>query len=126
MENKHFAGFWIRFLAFVIDVLILWLPVTLCALIFSDAFGMIMVLAVQLAYHTILTAKYGGTMGKRLLRLRVINEEGQHVNYLQSSIRYLGTILSGAIFYLGYLMIGISRSKQGLHDKLCKTYVIRD
>ena len=159
MENKEFAGFWIRFWANFIDGLVLMAPMFVVnAIVYQQVLGMskmdyefmmieqnssdmyyvytepfeIMVwtmpitFILSLLFCSILTASnWQGTVGKRLLGLKVVDLEGNRLGFAHSLGRFFAYIPSGLILYLGYIMVGVTEKKQGLHDMIAKTYVIR-
>jgi uncharacterized RDD family membrane protein YckC len=67
----------------------------------------------------------GGTPGKLILRMRIVNEKGEYIGIPMAILRYIGKILSGMILCIGYFMIAWDKKKQGLHDKIAQTYVIK-
>lgn len=76
------------------------------------------------AYFIVMTYMTGATVGKRLMNLRVVACDDSkltliNVLYRETIGRYLSSLL-----FIGYLMIGASETKQGLHDRLCDTQVI--
>lgn len=67
----------------------------------------------------------GMTPGKKLLGMRVIREDGRNARFFTMLIReWVGKLISGLIFGLGFLWILFDRDNQGWHDKLMSTYVI--
>ena len=71
--------------------------------------------------------KYLGTPGKMLLRLRVVDARTGHALSTGQAIgRYLGYYVSAILLMTGFLWIGIDKRKQGFHDKLAGTVVVRD
>jgi uncharacterized RDD family membrane protein YckC len=92
-----------------------------------------------MAYFTVMVAKYGGTLGKLALGLRVVNANGEQISYSKSFARDLASYLSGLAFvvplpdplmlYLlpclaGFVMAAFDPEKRALHDRLCATRVI--
>jgi len=66
------------------------------------------------------------TPGKMILKLKIVDAKtGRKPTALQFIIRYLGYFLS-SIFLLGFIWIAFDRRKQGFHDKLAGTVVIRN
>lgn len=63
--------------------------------------------------------------GKWLLGLRVTDLDGRRISLLRASGRYLGKGLSAVLLLLGFVMIAFHRRKQGLHDVLARTLVLR-
>lgn len=160
MENKEFAGFWIRFLANLIDGVLLMLPMWVVnAIVYRQVLGMsqweheitmieknsanmhyvysepfeVLVwtmpisIIIGLLFYGLLTASvWQGTVGKRVLGLQVVDLEGNRIGFGRSLGRYFAYIPSGLILYIGYLMVGFTEKKQGLHDMIAKTYVVRN
>jgi len=65
------------------------------------------------------------TYGKRALGLRVTNLAGERISFGQASGRFFGKILSGMVLYMGFIMVGFMEKKQGLHDLIAGTLVVR-
>ncbi|HDP0318999.1 TPA: RDD family protein [Salmonella enterica subsp. enterica serovar Concord] len=70
---------------------------------------------------------FQATPGKMALRLRVVDaQSGQAASMGQYVIRYVGYVLSTLPVGLGFLWIAFDNRKQGWHDKLARTVVVRD
>jgi uncharacterized RDD family membrane protein YckC len=111
----RFAGFWIRALALLID----WLVLSPLLPLFP--FNSLL----KLVYGVLLLAFWNGqTVGKRICRIRVIDENGGHPDLAQAAIRELSKILSVLTLGIGYVMAGMTRYKQALHDMVASTYVV--
>lgn len=145
------AGFWIRFLAYFIDGIIVSVPSYIILFIINTGFvagsvaadpymtqeeymvtymtlaflpTMLITLIISVLYYGLLTAsKMQGTLGKKILGLKVVNEQGERITIGQGIGRYFAYILSGIIFYIGFIMIAFGE-KKGLHDIICKTRVV--
>lgn len=78
------------------------------------------------AYEIAPISYRGATLGKRLLRIRVVGRDGQYISLPRSFVReVVGKWISGAFFSLGYLWALWDQDKQAWHDKLTSTYVVR-
>ena len=76
-------------------------------------------------YFTLLeTSEWQGTVGKRLLKIKVTDMNGRHIDFKRATVRFLGKILSSQLL-IGYIMILFTAKKQGLHDLLAKTLVLQ-
>jgi uncharacterized RDD family membrane protein YckC len=64
------------------------------------------------------------TPGKRALGLKVVDDDGARIGFGRASGRFFGKIVSGAVFYIGFLMVGFSERKQALHDMMANTLVV--
>ena len=76
-------------------------------------------------YYTIGVSVWATTLGKRALGLYVLRPDGQKAGPGRALARFFASILSGLIFGVGYLMIGLRSDKRGLHDLICDTHVVR-
>lgn len=85
----------------------------------------ILVGLITMLYEVTMVTLYGATLGKMLLRIKVVNTNYQKVSFIQVLKREtIGKILSGLAFNLGYLWVLVDDKKQSWHDKIAKTYVI--
>lgn len=146
MEKKKYAGFWVRFSATLVDLIIM-LALLLAKIIlipklslFSvndkihyDIFSLaLLILALlfaftglQIIYTIILTINYGGTLGKLLFGLKVISLNEKEITFKQALIReVIGKPVSFVSLCLGFFWIAFDRKKQGWHDKFAKTLVV--
>ncbi|MGO2499260.1 MAG: RDD family protein [Vibrio litoralis] len=82
---------------------------------------------IPLLIITILFWKFrGATPGKMLIKAQVVDAKtGQRLTTVQSIIRYLGYFVSTFLFMLGFIWVGFDSKKQGFHDKIAGTVVIR-
>lgn len=71
------------------------------------------------------TSKFQGTIGKIALGLKVTDLNGDKLDFSKALIRNLGKIISGMILYIGYIMAGFTEKKQGLHDMIASTLVVK-
>jgi uncharacterized RDD family membrane protein YckC len=75
-------------------------------------------------YSGLESSKWQATVGKRVLNMKVTDLEGHRISFARATGRYFAKIISSLIFLIGYFMIGWTRRKQGLHDKLADTLVV--
>jgi len=150
-----YGGFWIRFLAHLIDhailgavaaplFLIMALPgivrivheaersqeppsPELIFTILSSVFVYVALAFVgQWLYEALLTSSsWQGTIGKRVLHLKVVDEAENRISFGRSTGRFFAKILSSMFFCIGFIMIGFTERKTGLHDMLAGTKVLR-
>jgi uncharacterized RDD family membrane protein YckC len=137
MENTHYAGFWIRLAASLIDtvifIIVLSVPLTIIfGIDFSKADATnrgFVVNLLQYGLPIVITVwfwvKYLGTPGKMLLKLQVVDANTGHALSTPQAIgRYLGYYISLIPFMLGFIWVAFDSRKQGFHDKLAGTVVI--
>jgi uncharacterized RDD family membrane protein YckC len=92
------------------------------------AFGWAQVIGLLLpiVYYAVLeSSRWQATLGKRLCRLRVTRLDGGRISLARALGRYFGKFLSAFIFGIGFLMVAWTRRRQGLHDLLAGTLVVR-
>lgn len=133
------AGFWLRLVALMIDGFLVFLMQIsfglLLAFTGSSGFhlqGSMSVLLqlfatiLSLFYWIFFTGYCGQTPGKMLLRIQVVTVDGAPLGYGKAFYReVVGKFISGIIFCIGYLMAAFDDQKQGLHDRMAKTYVVK-
>jgi uncharacterized RDD family membrane protein YckC len=149
--TRRYAGFWIRFVAYIVDIIaISILNGTIIGVVFaivgpgsfshlednSDTGGQIfagvllvvayiVMLVLDVLYFVLFVrSRWQATPGKRLLGLYLITESGQPVSGWRALGRYFAYILSALPFYVGFMMIGWTDQKRGLHDMVCETRVV--
>ncbi len=110
------AGFWERMGAGFLDLVLVGL---------TGAWVGPYCLLVAIAYFSGLWAWKGTTVGGVVLNLQVVRQDGQPLNFLMTFVRSLAAFFSAAIFFLGFFWIGWDRDKQGWHDKIAGTVVVR-
>lgn len=134
------AGFWRRAAAFGVDGVWLFALVGCLALVIcgkpwpgsGDATGPAGAVAVfvqrllPLFVFVVGWGRFGTTPGKLLLELRVVDARtGERPGLVRAFIRYVGYFVSFLTLGLGFVWIAFDRRRQGLHDKLAGTRVIR-
>ena len=137
------AGFWARFLAVVIDSMLVGLvqfglSVLMVLTIGSvggnnpeataamSGLASLVSLVLGIAYYVFFTGYGGQTPGKMALSVKVIRTDGEEIGFGRALLREVpGKFISGILLGIGYLMVAFDRQKQGLHDKIADTYVIK-
>ncbi len=136
------GGFWIRVAATVVDSIL----VSLLQFVFGfllalttgagelaprgeTMMGLLTALlsaAIAVFYYVFFTGYGGQTPGKMVVRIKVIRTDGTDIGYGRAFLREVpGKFISGILLGIGYLMVAFDRQKQGLHDKIADTYVIK-
>ena len=145
--EAEYAGFWIRLLAYLID----WLAIGVLSAIFSGVFWifafpfwgwhwggggddaqfefwrMILACFVAAAYFTVFWALRSETLGMLVLRLRIVHADGTRLrnDWDAALLRFLGYFICWATVGLLFLWVAFDERKQGLHDKIANTFVVR-
>src|SRR5215213_8515987 len=117
------ASFGIRFVALLIDIVLLGVVGVVIRLILGNALGSAVNLLLGLAYYAYLEGSPSGqTVGKRAMSIRVIDfAGGGPIGPGRALLRYLGRILSSIPCLLGYFWMLWDKDKQTWHDKIATT-----
>ena len=139
----EYAGLQKRFLAWIIDIIVVNAIVLLVGFILkfsllsvakveeTTASNVIDIMSVVAGffgswlYYTICeSSSRQATMGKTALGIIVTDYKGKKISFLRATVRHFTKILSLLIFFTGFIMIAFTRNKQGLHDIIAKTMVV--
>jgi uncharacterized RDD family membrane protein YckC len=74
---------------------------------------------------TMTSSSKQATLGKMALGLRVITKEGNRLSFLHATGRHFAKMINNFTFYVGWIMAGFTERKQGLHDIIAGTYVVK-
>jgi uncharacterized RDD family membrane protein YckC len=104
----------------IVPLLIGWLiPIPVTALIIPAG------LLFSLIYYAGSWQKSGQTIGKIVMGIKVVGKDGSRLTWGKALLRYVGYIVSGIVASIGFLWVAFDRKRQGWHDKIASTYVIR-
>ena len=141
MPNLEYVGFWRRLLAALIDFLIMFVvstPLLLAiygreyfALVQEGASAGFLDFAIEYVLPAIVVVAfwrlYGATPGKMAVGAKIVDAKtGARPSTARLVVRYVAYLVSALPLFLGFIWIGISRRKQGFHDKIAGTTVIYD
>ena len=141
--KQPYAGFGVRFAAYVIDlfilsILLLFIRVPVFfATVFNPASPLkyavffrftpidIILYLLTATYFVLLTYLTGSTLGKMLMNIKVVNVDGSKLTFINILLREtIGRYLSKLILFIGYFMIGPDEEKRALHDRIYDTRVV--
>ena len=120
-------GFLTRALATIIDfVLLAIVGSILTGILRMDSTGGLSTL-VGVAYYVDFWSSYGHgqTLGDRALKIRVVKTTGSELTLVDGLIRYVGLLISCIALFIGVIWVAFDANKQGWHDKIAGTYVIK-
>jgi uncharacterized RDD family membrane protein YckC len=142
-----YGGFWIRVVAAIIDAILLRVVVAPVGMIFGGlglaggmmggiphmglgllGGGVTIVLLVfgSWLYEAFMeSSSYQATLGKMILGMKVTDLNGNRISFGRATGRHFAKWISGMILCIGYIMVGFTERKQGLHDLLAGTLVRR-
>jgi len=147
----QYAGFWLRFLAYLIDSLVLSVPAVffvflmfvgmagslsqierrnevvpvLGSILFFILFYVLLFAGLWLYYAIMESSSWQATLGKKALNLQVTDLNGRRISFGRASGRFFGKLISGMILNIGYIMAGFTEKKQALHDMIAGCLVLR-
>lgn len=128
-----YAGFWFRFVAWFIDLMI----VNCGTIVVNLGLGMVLgplgipfivligVFGPWIYFATLESSPRQATLGKMAVGIRVTDVNGARIDFARATIRYFGKVLSTLMLFVGYIMAGFTERKQALHDMLAKTLVVK-
>jgi uncharacterized RDD family membrane protein YckC len=138
MIDQQYAGFWIRVVASIIDTTLL--VIVLLAIVFPlysaglitdnpEDLGMVGIFlnyVIPLILVLIFWHYKSATPGKIITRMSIVDAEtGGKPSFGQFIIRYIAYYISALPLLLGFIWVGFDKRKQGWHDKIAKTVVIK-
>ena len=137
-----YAGFWKRFVAYLIDGILL--SVVFVGLTFAFgisifemdpnnptaalgaglAINLVSIIGVWLYFAYFESSHRQATPGKMAMGIKVTDINGSAISFGRATGRFFGKYLSGLILMIGYIMAGFTERKQGLHDIIAGTLVV--
>ena len=129
--EQKYGGFWIRFLAYLIDSLIV--GIGFVAIVMLLSMMGLELFSPQLIFAVVAILYWAGmhasgrqaTYGKALVGLKVTGTIGDRVSFVKALVRELAKILSTLTLLIGYILAGLTKRKQALHDFMASTQVVR-
>jgi len=153
-HTVSYGGFWKRFLAFIVDGIIISVALSIVGVHVSDtsSYGNMMYgyghfnmygygmlpnygaslfslgltkLVIGWLYYAIMeSTKHQATVGKMLLGMKVTDLHGNKISFGRATGRHFAKIISAIIVGIGFLMVAFTKHKQGLHDIIASTLVV--
>ncbi len=152
-QFRGYGGFWIRFVAVVIDGIVINVVALPLAFIFISMMGLagaaghldggpnpaamaavftfmplmiFSIMAINWLYEALMTSSSKqATLGKMALGLKVVTKDGNRLSFWHATGRHFAKLVSGMILYIGFIMAAFTDRKQALHDMIAGTYVVR-
>ena len=136
--DVRYAGFWRRFLAAVIDAVL----VAIAGGLIDVAMGVSIIEPDYTQGNTWMatclrfllswiycawfeSSRMQGTLGQQSIAIMVTDLQGRRISFARATGRYFGQIPSLLLLGIGFLMIAFTEKKQGLHDLMAGCLVVR-
>lgn len=152
MNTTTYAGFWKRTVAFIIDnILAAIAPAVIClplfmwqvaaassapeseralhigaAVVIYVIWQLLGLVCMWLYFAFMESGSRQATLGKRLMKIKVVGKDGQRISFARATGRFFAKIVSYMIMYIGLIMAGLTNRKRALHDYIAETYVVND
>lgn len=153
-QSFSYAGFWKRFVAYLVDGLLLGLVNFIVLIPFLGLLGIsagidfdsmdpdaqtgmvfaivgaimsaaiVMFVAGWLYFALMESSSRGATLGKMALGIKVVDMQGQRISFGRATGRYFGKLVSAFIMYIGFIIAAFTQQKQALHDIMAGCLVI--
>jgi len=139
MKKTPYASALSRFLAYLIDIAVIVLLFFFMGLILGvqaifsplaqlPLFGLwwygAILICPWLYFSLMESSAMQATIGKQCLQLCVADLHFQRIGFWRATGRYFGKLLSRLLFFFGFVMILITKKRQGLHDKITRTVIL--
>jgi uncharacterized RDD family membrane protein YckC len=128
VQPIEYAGFWLRFVAFLLDFLILAaIDIALTLITFGGyifAFGLPMLIS-WLYYAVMESSPKQATIGKMAVGIAVTDLVNHRITFARATGRHFASYISTIILFIGFIMVAFTEKKQGLHDMLADTLVVK-
>lgn len=140
LNKSLYAGFWIRFCSYIIDLLILWgissmlfkplltltgtedLKLWINALSVDNTLNALL----YFSYFILMTYFFHQTLGKMILGIEVIRKDFTPLKWSDVIFReWVGRIISNVMFGLPYVVICFTSRHIGLHDYFADSLVVK-
>ena len=148
--EMKYAGFWVRVIAAIVDEIIVLIGAGIIGFFIGVALAASMAItstSTQSEIPTVIgglalvnisisvsrwlyftvseSSSWQATLGKKMFGLKVTDVEGNKIGFGKANGRYWSKIISAIILLIGYIMVAFTKKKQGLHDIIAGTLVIK-
>ena len=138
LSKNFYAGFWMRFVAYLIDMIVIY---SIASLLNTFSFGLLnkqldfpilgeeslSYVIVMFAYFIWMTYFFSQTLGKMIMKIKVETNKGDKLGLIDIVYRELvGRLLTIFLLYIPYLAVAFTNKKKGLHDYIADTVVVKE
>jgi uncharacterized RDD family membrane protein YckC len=124
VDTGPYAGFWVRFGALLIDLIIVSAATGILTAITFGA-GVILFFFGPWVYEAwMLSSEWQATVGKRALGIKVTGLDGGRISFARATGRHFAKYISTCLLMIGFIMAAFTARKQALHDMIAETLVV--
>ena len=138
LSKNFYAGFWMRFVAYLIDMIVIY---AIASLLNTFSFGLLnkqldfpilgeeslSYVIVMFAYFILMTYFFSQTLGKMIMKIKVETNKGDKLGIMDVVYReVVGRLLTIFLAYIPYLAVAFTNKKKGLHDYIADTVVVKE
>ena len=138
LSKNFYAGFWVRFVAYLIDMIVIY---AIASLLNTFSFGLLnkrldfpilgeeslSYVIVMFTYFIAMTYFFSQTLGKMIMKIKVETNKGDKLGLMDIVYRELvGRLLTIFLVYIPYLAVAFTNKKKGLHDYIADTVVVKE
>ena len=138
LSKNFYAGFWVRFVAYLIDVIVIY---AIASLLNTFSFGLLnkrldfpilgeeslSYVIVMFTYFIAMTYFFSQTLGKMIMKVKVETNKGDKLSLADVVYRELiGRLLTIFLAYIPYIAVAFTNKRKGLHDFIADTVVVKE
>lgn len=138
LSKNFYAGFWVRFVAYLIDMIVIY---AVASLLNTFSFGLLnkrldfpilgeeslSYVIVMFTYFIAMTYFFSQTLGKMIMKIKVETNKGDKLSLADVVYRELiGRLLTIFLAYIPYIAVAFTNKRKGLHDYIADTVVVKE
>lgn len=138
LSKNFYAGFWVRFVAYLIDMIVIY---AVASLLNTFSFGLLnkrldfpilgeeslSYVIVMFTYFIAMTYFFSQTLGKMIMKIKVETNKGDKLSLADVVYRELiGRLLTIFLAYFPYIAVAFTNKRKGLHDFIADTVVVKE
>lgn len=138
LSKNFYAGFWVRFVAYLIDMIVIY---AVASLLNTFSFGLLnkrldfpilgeeslSYVIVMFTYFIAMTYFFSQTLGKMIMKIKVETNKGDKLSLADVVYRELiGRLLTIFLAYFPYIPVAFTNKRKGLHDFIADTVVVKE
>lgn len=126
--GSKYGGFWLRVVVAILDWMVVAAATGIIAAAALGTMGIGVTLSIVISWlyeSLLLSSEKQATLGKMAMGLIVTDDNERRLTFGRATGRHFAKYLSSFILGIGYIMVAFTERKQGLHDMVASTLVIK-